>query len=133
MFGTSKDNKGILVEAVDLNGPAAKAGVRAGDRLLCDEDRVLFPPAALLAAKENVVGRKQVTLHLNRDGQTLTLSVPTGSLKIDTRPDLPTKALASYESGKAALRAEDLDKAIHWRERPWRRTREAKRLRRRGY
>lgn len=101
----------IVVESVTPDSPAAKAGVKVGDRLLTYDGKPLPSPAALQAAQQNIFGKKEVALRLQRGSETLTLTVPLGTLGIMVRPDLPPDALKLYEEGSLAPRGR-LDEAI---------------------
>lgn len=89
----------LVVESVAPDSPAAKAGVKVGDRLLSYDGKPLPSPAALSAAQQNTFGKKEVALSLQRGNETLTLTVPLGALGIAVRPDLPPDVLKLYEQG----------------------------------
>lgn len=79
-------NKGVLVNSVDRNSPAAKAGVKAQDILLAINDRpvnVRFPEEIACARKtiaDLPIGQ-EVTLSLRRGKQTLQLTCRTQKLQ----------------------------------------------------
>ena len=103
----------VVVESVTPDSPAAKAGVKVGDRLLTYDGKPLPSPAALLAAQQNTFGKKEVALQLQRGDETLTLTVPLGALGIMVRPELPPDVLKLYEEGKVAFfQARKFDEAI---------------------
>jgi CHAT domain-containing protein/Tfp pilus assembly protein PilF len=101
----------LIVESVAPDSPAAKAGIKVGDRLLTYDGKPLTSPAALIAARENTFGkaetkfRTEVALRLQRGSETLTLTVPIGRLGMGARPDLPPAALTLYQEGANALRS----------------------------
>ena len=89
----------VVVESVASDSPAAKAGVKVGDRLLTYDGKPLPSPAAFRASEQNTLGKKEVALRLQRGSETLTLTVPLGTLGIAVRPELPPDALKLYEQG----------------------------------
>jgi tetratricopeptide (TPR) repeat protein len=101
----------LVVESVTPDSPAAKAGVKVGDRLLTYDGKPLPSPAALQAAQQNTFGKKEVALQLQHGNETLTLTVPLGALGMAVRPDLPPDVLKLYEEGSLAPRGR-LDDAI---------------------
>jgi tetratricopeptide (TPR) repeat protein len=103
---------GLIVEEAPTDSPAAKAGLKVGDRILTYDEKALSSPPALRSVEENTFGKKEVTLVIRRAEQTLTLAVIPGSLGIRARPELPSAVLQLYEEGKAALQAKKVEEAI---------------------
>jgi hypothetical protein len=103
---------GLIVEVVTPDAPAARAGLKGGDRILTHDERVLASVAALQAAEENTFGKQEVALQLQRGAERLTLRVPPGSLGIKVRPELPAAMLQLYEEGRAAMQAQKLKEVI---------------------
>jgi CHAT domain-containing protein len=97
--------KGIIVESVSPDSSAEKLGIKVGDRLLTYDGKPLVSPLTLLALQQNTFDKKEVALRLQRGGETLTLTVPVASLRLETRPELPAAALRAYEEGANALRS----------------------------
>jgi serine protease Do len=64
---------GVLVSAVDADGPAAKAGLRAGDVILKLDGRAIESGRALREAVAAAEGEVEVTVH--RDGRPVDLKV----------------------------------------------------------
>ncbi|MCS6860433.1 MAG: CHAT domain-containing protein [Abditibacteriales bacterium] len=104
--------RGVIVESIAPGGLAEKLGIKVGDRLLTYDGKPLFSPLTLLALQQNTFDKKEVGLGLQRGGETLTLTVPVGSLGLQTRPELPPAALQLYEEGRRAQEAQKTDEAI---------------------
>src|SRR5437899_12859113 len=77
---------GLLVEAVTAGSPAAKAGVKVGDRLMALDGRRLPSIAALEAAQENSVTKGDLLLRIGRGEEMVLFTVPHGALGIEARP-----------------------------------------------
>src|SRR6185436_7488068 len=103
---------GLIVEEVVADSAAAKAGLRVGDKLLTYDAKPLPSYAALLAAQQNTVGKKQVELRIMRGTETLTRTVPVGKLGVLVHPELTRSVETLYQEGNAALEAKTVDKAI---------------------
>ena len=69
------DKKGVLVTAVDADGPAAKAGVKAGDVILELDGKPVRGGEDLQDAVRDAEGGKEVALTVQRDGRSLDLKV----------------------------------------------------------
>jgi CHAT domain-containing protein/Tfp pilus assembly protein PilF len=102
----------VVVQEVVSGSAAEKAGLKAGDRLLSYDGRPLASPAALQALSQNMAGKRQANLRLQRGGENLTLSVPVGSLGIAVRPALSPAALSLSDEGDTALRTSNTAEAI---------------------
>ncbi|MBK1658527.1 DegQ family serine endoprotease [Paracraurococcus ruber] len=76
--------KGVLIGGVERNGPAAKAGVQAGDVVTAVGDRAIRLPRDLAEAVAGVKPGQAVTLHLLRDGKPVEQHVTLGQMP-DTR------------------------------------------------
>jgi CHAT domain-containing protein/Tfp pilus assembly protein PilF len=108
---------GLIVEVVTPDAPAAKAGLKVGDRILTYDERELGSPAALEAAEGNTFGKQEIALQVRRGEERLTLKAPLGSLGIKVRPELPPGMLQLYEEGRESLQAQKLKEAIgRWEE-----------------
>lgn len=103
---------GLIIEEVNANSPAAKAGLKVGDKLLTYDNRPLPSVAALQAAQQNTVGNKRATLQVRRGAVTLTLTAPSGKLGVELRPELPPAVLALYRESQAAKQAQKIDAAV---------------------
>jgi CHAT domain-containing protein/Tfp pilus assembly protein PilF len=103
---------GLVVEEVVADSPAAKAGLKVGDRVLSYDGKSLPSPAALQAVVENTFGKEALTLRVRRGEETLLLTVPPGRLGVQARPELPPAVLTLYEQGKAAQQARKMDEVI---------------------
>jgi serine protease Do len=64
---------GVLVTSVDADGPAAKAGVKAGDVILKFDGRTIGDASDLRDAVAAAEGGKEVALSVQRDGRALDL------------------------------------------------------------
>ena len=71
----SAEPKGVRVNSVMPNGPAARAGVRPGDLVLSVGGEAVRDPAQFLARMERSGVGKPLSLELLRDGQRRTLEV----------------------------------------------------------
>ena len=71
----SAEPKGVRVNSVMPNGPAARAGVRPGDLVLSVGGETVSDPAQFLARMERSGVGKPLSLELLRDGQRRTLEV----------------------------------------------------------
>src|SRR5262249_9792824 len=109
---TPPDLPGLVIEVVVSDSPAAKAGLKVGDRLLLYDGRPLPSPAARQAAQENTFDKKEVALRVQRGSKTLTLAVPPGRLEIEVRPVISPAALQLYQEGKVSLQAKKTEEAI---------------------
>ena len=76
-------SQGVLVAQVVSGGPAAKAGVQAGDIIVAINGRTVTGSADLLDALSSINPGQKVTLKLiDTSGHTRTLTVTTGTLPI---------------------------------------------------
>ena len=69
------DDKGLLVTQVARQGPAAQSGIQAGDIILTVEGQETNRFSGLRMILENHNVGDQVTVVVNRKGQTLTYQV----------------------------------------------------------
>jgi CHAT domain-containing protein len=107
-----QEPRGLVIDEVAADSAAAKAGLKAGDRVLGYNGKSLPSPAALLAAEENTFGKQEVALIIRRGEEMLTLTAPLGKLGIQVRPDLPLTALTLYDEGRAAQKAQKTEEFI---------------------
>jgi len=106
---------GLVVEEIAADSPAAKAGLRVGDRLLTYDGKPLTSSAVLLELEVNALGesKKEVALRVQRGEETLTMSLTVlGLWGIQTRPQLQPAVLTLYTEGRAALQARSLEEAM---------------------
>jgi serine protease Do len=66
---------GVLVSSVDADGPAAKAGMRAGDVILKLDAETIEDGDDLREAVAEAEGGNEVTVTVQRDGRPLDLKV----------------------------------------------------------
>ena len=66
---------GVLVSSVDPEGPAAKAGMKAGDVILKVDGEAIEDGGDLREAVDKAEGGKEVTVTVQRDGRPLDLKV----------------------------------------------------------
>jgi serine protease Do len=64
---------GVLVTSVDADGPAAKAGVKAGDVILKFDAKAIADADDLRDAVAAAEGGKEVALSVQREGRSLEL------------------------------------------------------------
>ena len=69
------DEGALLVSEVDTEGPAARAGVRAGDVIVKLDGNAIHHPDDLRRAVEDAAAGSDVTLTVQRDGRPLDLKV----------------------------------------------------------
>jgi len=74
--------QGVLVASVDANGPAAQAGLKAGDIIVRLDDRAVTDEAALLYNVLNKSPGEKVALQIYRGTQRSTVNVTLGNLHI---------------------------------------------------
>ncbi|TCZ53657.1 DegQ family serine endoprotease [Roseicella aquatilis] len=94
-----QETKGVLVGGVERDGPAARAGVQAGDVVTAVNDRAIALPRDLAEAVAGVKPGGTVTLHLLRDGKPVTQSVTLGQVP-DTRE---ARGTGEERQGQASL------------------------------
>jgi putative serine protease PepD len=81
----SQDNSGAVVQDVVPNGPAAKAGLRQGDKITAVNDKAILSSDDVSATVTALKPGQQAKLTVIRGGNRRTLTVELG-----TRPDRPT-------------------------------------------
>ncbi len=74
--------QGVLVAGVDANGPAAQAGLKAGDMIVRINDTAVTDEAALLNNVLNKSPGEKVALQVYRGNQRSTVNVTLGNLHI---------------------------------------------------
>jgi membrane-associated protease RseP (regulator of RpoE activity) len=67
--------RGVLVTSVDADGPAGKAGLKAGDVILKFDGRAVKAGDDLRDVVRGAEGGKEVTVTVQRDGRTVELKV----------------------------------------------------------
>jgi S1-C subfamily serine protease len=75
---TIKADKGVLVYRIARNTPAAKAGIRRGDVIVKLNNTVVSTAEEVQNAVERIPVGTSAPVEVNREGQTLTLSVQPG-------------------------------------------------------
>ena len=88
---------GLIVASVRPDSPAAKAGIKPGDRLLSYDRKPLPSRSALQALRENTCGKNELEVRLRRKERTLTVIVPRGKLGISCRGDLLPAEVKLYK------------------------------------
>jgi S1-C subfamily serine protease len=74
--------QGVLITSVVANGPAAQAGLKAGDVIVRLNERAVTDVAALLDNVLNKRSGEQVTLQIYRGTQLATVNVTLGTLHV---------------------------------------------------
>jgi CHAT domain-containing protein/Tfp pilus assembly protein PilF len=103
---------GLIVEEVNADSAAAKAGLKVGDKLLTFEERPLTSLASLQAIQQNTVGKLESTMRVRRGDEVLVFRVPIRKLGVIVRPDFSTTTLPLYLKARAAQQAEKAAEAI---------------------
>jgi S1-C subfamily serine protease len=80
------EQRGVLVSSVDENGPAARAGLRAGDVILRFNGSPVTDSRSLREQVRKVEAGAEATLTVSRDGQSLDLKVKLGGSPAPPRP-----------------------------------------------
>jgi serine protease Do len=80
-YGVGKTSRGVLVESVTDEGPAARAGLRPGDLILAIDGRRVDDPDALRLLVFGIKPRARVLLRISRQGALLEISVEMGERK----------------------------------------------------
>lgn len=73
--GTEPNGSGVRVEGVSPGGPAAEAGVKAGDVIVAIQSKPVATGRELVKAMETIEPGQKVALELRRDGKPVKLSV----------------------------------------------------------
>ena len=73
--GTEPNGGGVRVEGVSPGGPAAEAGVKAGDVIVSIQSKPIATGRELVKAMEAIEPGQKVALELRRDGKPVKLSV----------------------------------------------------------
>jgi CHAT domain-containing protein/Tfp pilus assembly protein PilF len=107
-----QDAAGVIVDEIAGESSAIKAGLRAGDILVDYDGKPLHSPAGLQAFEDNTFGKTAISLSVRRGSETVTLSVPRGTLGVQVRPSLAPSVVALYEEGRAALNARKYEDAV---------------------
>ena len=85
------EDSGVLVTSVLADGPAGKAGLRAGDLILKFDGRSVRDGDDLQRAVRKAEPGREVAVTVQRDGRTLDLKVTlAGERRQDTEPDAET-------------------------------------------
>ncbi|HTX38690.1 MAG TPA: DegQ family serine endoprotease [Bryobacteraceae bacterium] len=74
-LGLSRTTQGVAIDSVDPNGPAAQAGLQAGDVIQQANQRPVHSAAELQSALQST-GNRPALLLVNRGGQKLYVAVP---------------------------------------------------------
>jgi serine protease Do len=80
------EERGVLVSEVDADGPAAKAGLRAGDVILRFNGAAVPDSRSLREQVRKAEAGSEATLTVSRDGQSLELRVTLGGTPAVRRP-----------------------------------------------
>jgi len=97
-----KDTRGVLVSEVTPQGPAARAGLQAGDVVLAVNDKPVANRDELRLLVSQLSPRTKVALHVVREGKTTTLEVTIGQLN-DAKEE-PVKLASDFLEGVQVAR-----------------------------
>jgi len=99
------DDRGVLVSHVEADGPAAKAGLKAGDVILKLAGRSVRDGDDLRHELERAEPGSEVALSVHRDGRALELKVTLGGARIvNCDVNAATGRLSVLSSAPAAIR-----------------------------
>ena len=90
------EGRGILVEAVAPDSPAAKAGLQPDDILVRYDDQKLYSAEQLVKLVQNDKPGREATLELVRGGKSQTVKVALGHRNAD---EMPSDRRMSYQGG----------------------------------
>jgi S1-C subfamily serine protease len=79
-IGDTQNPPGVVVLEVVSGGPAAQAGVQAGDIITAVNGKPVTSSAALTQVLANLTPGSDATLTVNRNGQTMSIKVTLGTL-----------------------------------------------------
>lgn len=75
------EDEGVLVVSVDEDGPAAKAGIKAGDVILKIDGKAVRDEEDVRRSVRALESGKEATVSVQRDGKSLELKITVGSEK----------------------------------------------------
>ena len=84
------DLKGVWIEAVDPNGPAARGGLKSGDIVLSVNGALVNKPADFARNVAETFAGNKVKLELWRNGRTITREFVIGKRPDRILPDIPS-------------------------------------------
>jgi hypothetical protein len=86
LYATGRDNR-VAAQSVLASGPAARAGMRAGDVILSYDGSRIFRGGELQrATSQGEAGRQVIIVVVSKDGTQRRLTVPSGPLGIQLEP-----------------------------------------------
>ena len=101
-FGT-KDEKGALIGEVVEDGPAAKAGILAGDIIVEFDGKEVVDPISLRNSVAVLPPGKTVTMKILREGKELTINVT-----VSEQPDQAQSAMGDVDNQLKGVHVQDL-------------------------
>ncbi|MCP4192109.1 MAG: PDZ domain-containing protein [Planctomycetaceae bacterium] len=97
-----EDSDTVNIRWVYPNGPAAKAGLKAGDKLLKFNQQAIQGVSELRDGCASIAPGKTIDLEYRRDGETRTAEVTLATLPTEIPTDLPPTTRDSQEANAAA-------------------------------
>ena len=105
---------GVLLQSVEANGPAARAGLRRGDVVLSVDGTRIENSRELIDAVAYLGPRKQTTLRIIRDGKQQQVNVTTGE-RPDALPEPREEQTSNEPKNRIGIAAHPLTPALRER------------------
>ncbi len=87
LFEPNPKAQGAIISEVIADGPAAKAGLKPGDRVVAALGQPIVDPQSLIDVLDRTVARSVVPLELDRDGAAQSARVETANRPVETNGD----------------------------------------------
>lgn len=87
VFEPNPKAPGAIISEVIADGPAAKAGLKPGDRVVAALGQTIADPQSLIDVLDRTIARSVVPLELDRDGAPQSARVETAARPVETNGD----------------------------------------------